>query len=400
MKTRLLSLAALGAAACADPTPENPTWADVRPIFMANCARCHGFYDDNAAPLTFRLDVMEDSTRGGRKVYGAEAMRTYVVARVIELGHGLPVMPGLSSRQEEMLTRWRNEPLPPPEDGELIVVVETPPDPVDSTATVILELADADGVEGFLEVEGFELELPEMPVHAGLNEVRIDTRPLPDGTHVLNVAGGPDNPREAFAQAVGTITVAHANGAAPAVVLPSLTDGFFTGVVPFTIQVTDPDPGDVVTVDVALRRGVDVSFGTDLPVVDGEVTVDVDMSGVEPGPDWTLVVTATDMMGNTTTRRSGRFVCASAPPPADFGWDDATALLGARCGECHGADADAIANLATREQIEPALGAIYRRVVQTREMPPPSAEVLTDDWPMPDAEREALGAWILGGAPE
>lgn len=396
MKTNsLILIAGLAGVACADPTPANPTWQDVRPIFMANCARCHGFYLDNAAPLTFRLDVMHDSRRDGRKVYGAEAMRTFVVARVIDLGHGLPVMPELSSRQEDMLTLWRNDPLPSPSDAPLEVTVDAPATPVDASVIVTIELDDADGVEGFLQVEGFEDALPEMALHAGTNVFNIDTRSIPDGSYPLNIAGG--DLVDVIEAAVATITVAHANGTAPAVRLPPLTDALLTGTVDLVIPVTDPDVGDVLIVDAVLRRGaVDVPMVT--TVVAGGFSVAVDVSAVEAGPSWTLVVTATDTAGNVTTRRSGRFVCASGPTPTDFAFADASAIVTVRCGECHKQDAP-ILDMTTEEQIRPALGAIYRRVVQTREMPPPSAEVLTNDWPMPDEERDSLGEWILGGAP-
>jgi hypothetical protein len=54
-------------------------------------------------------------------------------------------------------------------------------------------------------------------------------------------------------------------------------------------------------------------------------------------------------------------------------------------------------DFSTYDAIAPLRGRAWRKVVQLREMPPPSASEVEGFVPLTDADRELLGAWLLAG---
>jgi len=175
MRRTVLAIAALGGAGCAlDDGPAEPTWAaDVRPILVANCARCHSPPYIGGAPDYVRFDVYDDELAtdgsGDVVVLGAASSRLTIAAyTAMEL---MPPRFPLTERQIDILARWneaeapRGAPIPgnrPPE----LTLEEAPA--VDAEGRVLLryEISDPDGdlVTGLLHAE---------PAAEGQDPVRI-----------------------------------------------------------------------------------------------------------------------------------------------------------------------------------------------------------------------------------
>ena len=94
--------------ACSD-VPSNPTWDDVEPILLANCARCHTDPPILGALTNFRLDVYDDSIgQEGQTLVGASTMAERIVVRIADDTDPMPPAPArrLTERQREILTTW------------------------------------------------------------------------------------------------------------------------------------------------------------------------------------------------------------------------------------------------------------------------------------------------------
>lgn len=130
--TVTLSAAALGAGCNLEPSVvSKPTYeADVRPIFMARCIRCHGYptlgdptATQTSAPLAgLRFDVYGDtncdSDAGAACVHGAayEANKksfTLYLETFPQSGGGMPPppAPALTTYQKDTVLRWEADPI-------------------------------------------------------------------------------------------------------------------------------------------------------------------------------------------------------------------------------------------------------------------------------------------------
>jgi len=146
-----LSAAACGLAACSSPSdppvPDMPTYAaDVRPIFVSHCTRCHGdggtlnaapnpdgtpntvgkplvcylsMYDDTG-DCTADGGVLDPSCKRGAHYCGTGVgsppvsyLDTYVLMLMQDEG-GMPPLPwpALGARDKEVIRRWLQDPIP------------------------------------------------------------------------------------------------------------------------------------------------------------------------------------------------------------------------------------------------------------------------------------------------
>lgn len=139
---------------CEPAVPENPTWTeDVRPILMANCARCHSDPPIGGAPSNVRLDRFENwaNPNANFPLSGAGAQAVRIADRVANAENPMPPSIGpLNGRQQELLQLWsdngapRGEPLP---DNAAPTVDITPPvvDTDANTVTFDYDIGDAEG---------------------------------------------------------------------------------------------------------------------------------------------------------------------------------------------------------------------------------------------------------------
>jgi hypothetical protein len=162
---------------------------------------------------------------------------------------------------------------------------------------------------------------------------------------------------------------------------------------PLTIAYDAADPdGDALTVKLeAVRGGEAVLIAEGLP--GGAQTFAWDTTGVAAAASWRIRATVSDGKA-TRVGLSGAFI-VSHETTADRHADLRPIL--ARCANCHpsvvAVDLDAASIRAAWR------GPMYRRVVQKREMPPPSAEAL-HGVTLAEDERARFGRWLLAGAPE
>lgn len=403
---------ALAAAACADDeVPERPTWADhVRPILMSYCVRCHGETPSGGAPDGFRLDLYETSTAPGQAEarQGAAVMAEYIVERAVHVGDMPPNDIELTAAQRETLRRWYED-LGAPEgeanaapsladvrvEGERIIyVVEDP----DYGSLLLGEVRAEPG--GYL-VAG--------DVHVGAGTLVLDTGPIPAGTYDL-IWTLDDGLLDAPVQVTrGQVVVSHADGN----VAPSLSfsrpiagtrfhDSDPPSLVEIELIVTDPDVADVVTVDlVAFRGDQEIVVAENLPAPAGSVLYDWDIRRVPAATNWRLRATASDgkatrtavsdyfTVSHATTRETCESVFAQVITPA--------------CLDCHrrgglAPTVELFEGVGDCAAIAASPALFYRRVVELRDMPPPSARTLLDV-ELTDEQRRLFGEWILGGSP-
>jgi hypothetical protein len=142
----------------------------------------------------------------------------------------------------------------------------------------------------------------------------------------------------------------------------------------------------------------------------GERTVAVDPT---PRPDGTLAWNIRDLPAATTWRlrarvrgsatvvgESPQFIVSHATTTETFA--TVQPLLEEYCAPCHGDETSPVPpdDFSMLDKIQPLAGLAWRKVVQLREMPPPSARVVVSGWePISEADRARLGAWLFAGAP-
>lgn len=184
---------------CAPAVPENPTWTeDVRPILMANCARCHTDPPIGGAPGYLRLDRYENWPNPiGGDLLGAGNQAARIADRASNGERPMPPLIGpLTDRQQELLQLWvdngapRGEPLPDNEAPTLDIatpVVEMGP----RTVTFDYEIGDVEGdwVVGQVMSESPADQTPVVvapAMYRGTGQV-VWTVPdnLPGGTYAL-----------------------------------------------------------------------------------------------------------------------------------------------------------------------------------------------------------------------
>jgi cytochrome c553 len=419
-------------AACGEGTPAQPTWTgDVQPILVANCVRCHGGEDNSSAPKTFRLDMQEDIFNPRQRHYvGAKGMIDFAIARA-EAGEMPPVGPKLTDRQLEILRTWAGCVRGSGECGDdflgdvgdpTVSIVEAPAGAVDDAATFVFDLSNPNGrpLGGTLFVDDLWVGM----VSDGRNTVVLDTSILGAGAHEL-LANVSDE-GEAFGVRTVTVTeftVEHAN-AAPFVrteygheprvnTASGDSRNFFNEIFhpdeepyTFTYELEDAD-GDAPTVTVHAVLGdtiVELTPGACTPAP----CVTFTPSALDEGTRWKLRFTADDGM-TTHVTEAGDFIVSHATTTENCA---SIADLNdgplSKCTLCHSSSSPvSVPNTLNATDCDNASsttrgarGLIYRRVIELRDMPPPSAAHLGQSVPLGEEQRARLAEWLLAGAPQ
>ncbi len=441
IRSNLLVLAAIlatSAAGCAEPAPDAPTWfADVQPILIANCARCHGATPWPAAPVGVRLDrfVPGDLDPVTTDVFDALAA---IQIRAVE-DRTMPLDYALPARQREILARWIASGAPRGDRGNQVptatLVAPTPvPAQVDQELALTVLAQDLDGdalavAIGVRDTTTGDTYPVAGGLGGGLGEVLVDTGQLASGRDVEVYAvvddGFAEDPtgNQHEVVLVPALRVDHGvRGTAPTVRLLAPNGGeTVLGETTIAWSATDPDVGDEIltieldlirvatdgtgTVDRNLARGLrDVaSFAWDptgVPASDGAGAI-----------EYRVRVTATDTAARNTRsdESDATFTIAPAMVPTSLTWDDVKPVFVQYCTECHGDMARTMAldnfRLDKYDVTDPAfpgdtdLGVyeqraqVYQRLVSLQNMPPASAQK-----PSP-TQRTMVGEWIVGGAP-
>ncbi len=407
-RTGILAAGLLGALGCTPEVPAAPTWsADVRPILLANCVRCHGEEPSGGAPTAFRLDRYEDSD-----ARGARTMARYLAHRAGDLGQMPPNGPALSDRQRDILKKWwaakapRGEGNAPP----TLQVIKAPAATADDQVSLTYQIDDRDREAGYgtlVAVQG-TTQVPIGRMLPGRHDVTWDTAQVPAGTYVLQATVS-DAQADAMGATVeqkvelGTVVVAHPSGnTAPRVsVVSPFRDQIITDAqspVTITLQVDDPDAGDTVTTEVVARRGSEtVTFPAATGIGAMAPKIMWDTRTVGEGPNWRLEATATDSKGAKRTFKSDEFVVSHHATTVTFA--QVSQIFTDRCVPCHATDVNIIVEF-DEMMIDGWLAPIYQRVVRKREMPPRSAIGLFTTYQfITEEERAQIASWILGGAP-
>ncbi len=422
MTARALPALLLAVAGCTDDAPIDPTWAaDVAPLLVTACGGCHGATPVGDAPTTFRLDVYDDVVAAdGGVVRGAGTMAEFAAARA-DAGHG-----GLADDDRAVLLAWaarRAGATPPPRGARvgnraptLAARLGVPPpegEPGYDQLPVAITITDLDRevVAGELRVvDGDAATLLRVgALHGGANALAIDSAFLRSGAYrlVANL-GDASGSREAI---VARLAVDHHGAIAPRVAVVGPPPGALVvdgdGPTLVQVRVTDLD-SSTATLDVALRDaapgGERVELATALPVVPGGITSLAYFPSEFAASDaWHVVATVTGTAGETFTTEGPAFAIRH-DASADSFVAIRDAILGPRCGACHGPtpripgldlDVTDVADVSAQR------GAIYQRTIAQPMMPPPSAALLDPTAaPLTEAERARLAAWLGAGAPE
>lgn len=410
-----------GLSACKN-AEEDPTWvADLRPIVNANCLRCHSSPSIGGAPSDFRLDVYEDSTTlDGRIIRGAATMAPFIAARAGELGT-MPPDFERSPWERDTFENWYEQSkqggLPKlgqrPGNSLPTAVLRTELSSVDKGELELeIEIADADGdlVSGQLLI-GTQIVADNL--QSGRTKVTISPAILPSQDHDLIARIHDDF--DSTDVNIGTLQVLHADGnSAPSFTLDTQVRDLLVSDLqsPLSVQLTVNDAdGDNTLVSVsAVRRDEEVMLiDNQTPDAQGVALLSLDTTAIPDGTNWQLRISVTDSKGLSHSEESARFTISHSTTALRF--SDVQPILVASCRSCHPRfgirnmphnfeeHADTGVNSETKG-VDSLRGLIYRRVVQERNMPPGSAEVLADEWrAITDAERETLSEYLLGGSP-
>jgi hypothetical protein len=162
----LFAVAAL-AAGCAPDVADEPTWrADVRPIVLGNCIRCHSAPPLGGAPSEVRLDVyeFEGELADGTIVRGANsvAMQMAIYVEDESMPPDFPLWP----RQIDTIVAWADNGAP---EGA----------PVEGNQPPTMELEDFEA-DGDLLIADYRIDDPDSDLVTG----RVDADPDGDGAVV------------------------------------------------------------------------------------------------------------------------------------------------------------------------------------------------------------------------
>jgi hypothetical protein len=429
--------------------PEDPTWfGDIQGLLTTNCNGCHGVPAANGAPEYFRLDRFvagdgfEVETAAQQDVFD---MLDSVHSRAVNFdADGVGPMPpagAMSSTQMAMLGLWIDNGAPKGSRDNQSPEVELenptePPASVDQELTVGFRSFDDDG-DGLIVAVGYRpagsadtpiLFADNLP--GGSADFSVDTGLL---THMQRFDivtilddGFSDTPSEnkTIAVLLGDLLVDHGErGTAPTVTLASPNGGAtIFGTTDIVWTATDPDPGDVLTIELDL---VSVDSGG------SELAVESIVSGLSNTPPFSwdtasittedsngnpilykIRVTATDT-GNQNTRSDdsdGTFTIIAPGGETSLGWEaDIRPLFVTYCGDCHrqppinpnldgfrldkydAADNEAPAN--SDDGVFEMRSLVYQRLVVAGTMPPNSQPQLGA------ADIAKIAEWLEAGAP-
>lgn len=439
-------VAALGCGG--DDPPANPTWfGDVQEILIDNCVRCHGQPAANFAPTYFRLDRYVAGDGDGaagekRALSDAFDMSSAIVTRAVNFEEvGLSQMPpdaDISGRQKDILARWLEQGAPKGTRDNTVPTAQliqpsTQPAAVDQELLLGLRSEDADR-DGLIVAIGYRPagsgDLPiifadDLP--GGMVDVRLDTGVMASEQRFDIIAvlddGYSDNPADNKTQVVlmADLLVDHGDrGTAPTVVLDAPNGGeALLGESAILWTATDPDAGDVLTIDLDLlivdAAGAEISsspIATGLANSSGftwdpSAIASVDASGSPIA--YKIRVSASDT-GDQNTRSDdsdASFTLVGASGTTEYTWeDDIKPILVQYCAECHAASpinpnvsyfrldkydsADAGVGLFGVVEV---LGKVYERLITAGTMPPANKSQLGA------TEIAIVKEWIEAGAP-
>jgi len=255
---------------CGPSAPDRPTWeADVRPVVMANCARCHGYPAANGAPSTFRLDVYDSDVTNGRFMLGAAAMARFMCARVHLRGDMPPRDASMSERARDILARWADCTLeqPPqtlpergsnPDNAAPELSFSLGNGRPDTSLEVAYNVTDAerDQVIGSLFLREVTVRdagcknasaAPiKIALHNGNGRASFDTGTLCSGMYTLSAELSDGGPGRLVTQDLGTVQVDHFfDNVAPFVELVSRFGGVGGIKEPLREDILNPDLGPI-----------------------------------------------------------------------------------------------------------------------------------------------------------
>ncbi len=201
---------------------------------------------------------------------------------------------------------------------------------------------------------------------------------------------------------VGSFDVTHADGnTAPTIsqLTPNRDSILSDAASPTTVSfvLSDPDAGDTHTMTVEVfTPDQRILLRNQAAVSAGVVQIPWDTTTFAASPNWQMTVTVSDGTA-TRSKTSGRFVISHGTTTLTY--DDVRGVFLNKCGTCHPGSAPDIV-------FTQRLGAVYRRVVRTKTMPPQSFRTFTvfgepedADPQITQADRDRIGEWILAGAP-
>ncbi len=350
------AIALLLAAACAPDAPRSPTYVeDVRPIFMANCVRCHGgpaADRDETIPVYFRLDTWDPvgpipatgprCGTGTLAVCGVadlvamtpEEQLHDIIVQVAALDGLMPPDASLSERQREILRRWADAGWPKGTRGgnrPPAIDFVTPAQDLEVDQSFDLEalVSDLDGDTVIWSLRWRDAGGGSGPLAADLEAghrfLSVDTSTLASGTYELEALladGVLDAPVSVIAPV--TITVPPGRTAAPSVDLMRPAGGELVrapGTVTIEWTVADADSPSLSGELVALRTDVagQVAIATlaTLPAGPGSRAWVID--AVTPG-SYQVQLTVSDGM-NERSDLSGELTIQGAPADVSFSAD-------------------------------------------------------------------------------
>jgi mono/diheme cytochrome c family protein len=432
-----LPLAAALSSACLPEAPEKPTWVDdVWPILRTNCVRCHGPEPIYGAPTYFRLDS-----------YGSAAASAALIgARAGTMGEMPPGGPELNAYQRQVLENWAaqanssnpSDPVFPAKLDEAKPRANTLPAITASlstsgeTLTVDYTITDAEhdpiAAGLFFASPGERIAR----LSGGRGRQVVDLAQFRPGTYTASVFLS-DGIGSTTVE-IGSVVVAHAN-TSPFIRISSglvITDADpaptacagprCLAVELYACRPTDPLGAGVPVCDaadeaesytatlVAERPGQKVTLAKDVallrntpPIVpiDGQVAWD-------PAPlaagRWTLRVTVSD--GAKTTESTAPVVIGHGTSTRVWA-GDLEQVVGKHCLPCHNTDRAAVPPgvfvgdfaFGNRDDLVALRDYVYEFTITQRAMPPPSAKSLVNVDQPSEADRKAIGDWLLGGAP-
>jgi hypothetical protein len=197
----VLAAVLAGGLACASstPEPENPTWADVAPIFRGECNSCHGW----TAPQTgsgerfdfFDVSVCGDAAQAlgtGLILAGSPVATAQIETDLVpQGGDAWPRMPpqpspALPGWEVGTLQRWAAQPVkgpPPIGNRPPTITVEGYPSAAGAQLafTAILDDPDGDAAIGVIEANG----LGFLMGRSGSFAVNFDSSSWPAGPQAL-----------------------------------------------------------------------------------------------------------------------------------------------------------------------------------------------------------------------
>jgi len=361
MNRLVISVVFASAAACTPAVPDAPSYdTDVRPILMANCARCHGppaegeqeqryclrvdLWDalaDATAPDNMGaigacpVDQADSSSQVGNIIYGASLGGGEIVAQ--SLSGAMPKDgPRLTSRQLEILTRWRDAGFPrrstgtnqpptiefvtPPASGVTVAVTDLSYD-----VQYVVADPDGDAVTWSLTwAGGGRAGTFATGLHEGSNTTTIDISVLSSGTYTLT-AHLDDSMDLVDVVAPGTLTVPPGRNATPlvTVIAPNGGESYYNNQSADVVFLADDGESPTLTCDVIARSGAGtISVASGVAVTSGQMATRTwPLGGVAVRSDYTIEVSCTDdgapatpPMPETGSDSSDAAFAVTAPP--------------------------------------------------------------------------------------